>query len=173
RKELDIFNAIKFGAGQPRCHLLTTGWSIFVLQKNLVWGDAILFLRGENGELRLGIRRAGRPRNITHYSILADHIMNLNDLSPVANAVSTKSMFRVFHGPRLRRIISSKDLLSFLSYISTLKVYHKPGSTIRLHIWKILFRHRFDTSMCVMTKTHVAVQTLSDVNPDIIIGVSE
>ncbi|KAI3895688.1 hypothetical protein MKW98_025479, partial [Papaver atlanticum] len=66
RKELDIFNAIKFGdvlenvvfdehsrevdyidksvTGQPRCHLLTTSWSIFVRQKNLVWGDAILFL---------------------------------------------------------------------------------------------------------------------------------
>ncbi|KAH1224970.1 Auxin response factor 4 [Glycine max] len=44
--------------GQPRRHLLTTGWSIFVSQKNLVSGDAVLFLRGENGELRLGIRRA-------------------------------------------------------------------------------------------------------------------
>ena len=32
-------------AGQPRRHLLTTGWSIFVSQKNLVSGDAVLFLR--------------------------------------------------------------------------------------------------------------------------------
>nr|KYP71171.1 Auxin response factor 4 [Cajanus cajan] len=31
--------------GQPRRHLLTTGWSIFVNQKNLVSGDAVLFLR--------------------------------------------------------------------------------------------------------------------------------
>jgi hypothetical protein len=31
--------------GQPRRHLLTTGWSIFVSQKNLVSGDAVLFLR--------------------------------------------------------------------------------------------------------------------------------
>jgi len=37
--------------GQPRRHLLTTGWSIFVSQKNLVSGDAVLFLRGESGEL--------------------------------------------------------------------------------------------------------------------------
>lgn len=32
-------------SGQPRRHLLTTGWSIFVSQKNLVSGDAVLFLR--------------------------------------------------------------------------------------------------------------------------------
>ncbi|KAF6174421.1 hypothetical protein GIB67_024443 [Kingdonia uniflora] len=30
--------------GQPRHHLLTIGWSIFVSQKNLVSGDAVLFL---------------------------------------------------------------------------------------------------------------------------------
>ncbi|CAI9772872.1 unnamed protein product [Fraxinus pennsylvanica] len=52
-----------YSIGQPRRHLLTTGWSIFVSQKNLVLGNAILFLRGEGGELRLGIRRAARPRN--------------------------------------------------------------------------------------------------------------
>ncbi|OVA18113.1 AUX/IAA protein [Macleaya cordata] len=86
--------------GQPRRHLLTTGWSIFVSQKNLVSGDAVLFLRGENGELRLGIRRAGRPRNSIPNSILGNQNMNLNVLSPVANAVSTKSLFHVFHSPR-------------------------------------------------------------------------
>ena len=32
-------------SGQPRRHLLTTGWSLFVSQKNLVSGDAVLFLR--------------------------------------------------------------------------------------------------------------------------------
>ena len=31
--------------GQPRRHLLTTGWSVFVSQKNLTSGDAVLFLR--------------------------------------------------------------------------------------------------------------------------------
>ncbi|KAH1199188.1 Auxin response factor 4 [Glycine max] len=31
--------------GKPRWHLLTTGWSIFVSQKNLVSGDAVLFFR--------------------------------------------------------------------------------------------------------------------------------
>jgi hypothetical protein len=39
-----LFNVYCF-LGQPRRHLLTTGWSIFVSQKNLVSGDAVLFLR--------------------------------------------------------------------------------------------------------------------------------
>ncbi|CAL9133994.1 unnamed protein product [Musa acuminata var. zebrina] len=44
--------------GTPRRHLLTTGWSTFVNQKKLVAGDSIVFLRAENGELCVGIRRA-------------------------------------------------------------------------------------------------------------------
>ncbi|XP_014518437.1 auxin response factor 10-like [Vigna radiata var. radiata] len=44
--------------GTPRRHLLTTGWSSFVNQKKLVAGDSVVFLRSENGELCVGIRRA-------------------------------------------------------------------------------------------------------------------
>lgn len=46
--------------GTPRRHLLTTGWSTFVNHKKLVAGDSIVFLRAENGELCVGIRRAKR-----------------------------------------------------------------------------------------------------------------
>ncbi|GAV66412.1 AUX_IAA domain-containing protein/B3 domain-containing protein/Auxin_resp domain-containing protein [Cephalotus follicularis] len=46
--------------GTPRRHLLTTGWSSFVNQKKLVAGDSIVFLRAENGDLCIGIRRAKR-----------------------------------------------------------------------------------------------------------------
>ncbi|OWM68902.1 auxin response factor 10-like isoform X1 [Punica granatum] len=46
--------------GTPRRHLLTTGWSSFVNQKKLVAGDSIVFLRDENGELCVGIRRTKR-----------------------------------------------------------------------------------------------------------------
>lgn len=44
--------------GTPRRHLLTTGWSTFVNQKKLLAGDSIVFLRAENGDLCVGIRRA-------------------------------------------------------------------------------------------------------------------
>ncbi|KAF3455033.1 hypothetical protein FNV43_RR05481 [Rhamnella rubrinervis] len=86
--------------GQPRRHLLTTGWSIFVSQKNLVSGDAVLFLRGENGELRLGIRRAVRPRNGLPDSVVGNQNSHPSVLSLVATAISTKSMFHVFYSPR-------------------------------------------------------------------------
>ncbi|KAF9594812.1 hypothetical protein IFM89_034795 [Coptis chinensis] len=46
--------------GTPRRHLLTTGWSTFVNNKKLVAGDSIVFLRTENGDLCVGIRRAKR-----------------------------------------------------------------------------------------------------------------
>ncbi|CAI9766319.1 unnamed protein product [Fraxinus pennsylvanica] len=46
--------------GTPRRHLLTTGWSTFVNRKKLVAGDSIVFLRAENGDLCIGIRRAKR-----------------------------------------------------------------------------------------------------------------
>ncbi|KAI3461452.1 hypothetical protein Pfo_018115 [Paulownia fortunei] len=86
--------------GQPRRHLLTTGWSIFVSQKNLVSGDAVLFLRGETGELRLGIRRAARPRNGLPDSIIKNHNSYPSVLSPVANALSSNSTFPIYYSPR-------------------------------------------------------------------------
>ncbi|KAL0344636.1 UNVERIFIED_CONTAM: Auxin response factor 18 [Sesamum radiatum] len=46
--------------GTPRRHLLTTGWSNFVNHKKLVAGDSIVFLRAENGDICVGIRRAKR-----------------------------------------------------------------------------------------------------------------
>ncbi|XP_075513761.1 auxin response factor 4-like isoform X2 [Primulina tabacum] len=86
--------------GQPRRHLLTTGWSIFVSQKNLVSGDAVLFLRGEDGDLRLGIRRAARPRNGLPDSIIKNQNSYPNVLSSVANALSSNTAFHVFCSPR-------------------------------------------------------------------------
>ncbi|KAE9616686.1 putative transcription factor ARF family [Lupinus albus] len=43
---------------RPRRHLLTTGWSSFVNPKKPVAGDSVVFLRSENGDLCVGIRRA-------------------------------------------------------------------------------------------------------------------
>ncbi|CAN6276314.1 unnamed protein product [Urochloa humidicola] len=46
--------------GTPRRHLLTTGWSNFVNRKKLLAGDSIVFLRGDNGRVHVGLRRAKR-----------------------------------------------------------------------------------------------------------------
>ncbi|KAJ8626112.1 hypothetical protein MRB53_019419, partial [Persea americana] len=85
---------------QPRRHLLTTGWSAFVNKKKLVSGDAVLFLRGDNGELRLGIRRAVQLKNSGPYSVPCTQMLNLGTLAAVANAVSMKSVFHIYYNPR-------------------------------------------------------------------------
>jgi hypothetical protein len=56
--------------------------------------------RGGNGELRLGIRRAARPRNGLPESIVGNQSCSPSFLSSVANAISAKSMFHVFYSPR-------------------------------------------------------------------------
>ncbi|CAN6332012.1 unnamed protein product [Urochloa humidicola] len=103
--------------GQPRRHLLTTGWSAFVNKKKLVSGDAVLFLRGDDGELRLGVRRAAQLKNGSAFPELYNQCSNLGSLANVAHAVATKSVFHIYYNPRLSQsefiIPYSKFMKSF------------------------------------------------------------
>ncbi|QCD88252.1 auxin response factor 4 [Vigna unguiculata] len=117
--------------GQPRRHLLTTGWSIFVSQKNLVSGDAVLFLRGENGELRLGIRRAVRPRNDLPESVIGSQNCYPNVLSSVANAVSTKSKFHVFYSPRASH---ADFVVPYQRYVKSIKNPVSIGARFKMRL---------------------------------------
>ncbi|CAD6266277.1 unnamed protein product [Miscanthus lutarioriparius] len=56
--------------GQPKRHLLTTGWSVFVSAKRLVAGDSVLFIWNDNNQLLLGIRWANRPQTVMPSSVL-------------------------------------------------------------------------------------------------------
>ncbi|KAH9310078.1 hypothetical protein KI387_037989, partial [Taxus chinensis] len=85
--------------GQPRRHLLTTGWSGFVSQKRLASGDAVLFLCGNNGELRLGIRRSVRQQRNTS-SMLSSETVHVGVVAAAAHAVATNSIFHIFYNPR-------------------------------------------------------------------------
>ncbi|CAA6660184.1 unnamed protein product [Spirodela intermedia] len=75
--------------GQPRRHLLTTGWSAFVSSKRLVAGDAFIFLRGENGELRVGVRRLMRQSTNMPASIISGPSMHIGVLATASHAVKT------------------------------------------------------------------------------------
>lgn len=115
--------------GQPRRHLLTTGWSVFVSSKRLVAGDAFIFLRqvafciveiddffiilfplplnyetrifrGENGELRVGVRRLMRQLNNVPPSVISSHSMHLGVLATASHAITTGTLFSVFYKPR-------------------------------------------------------------------------
>ncbi|XP_073045506.1 auxin response factor 1-like isoform X2 [Primulina eburnea] len=100
--------------GQPRRHLLTTGWSVFVSAKKLVAGDAFIFLRGENGELRVGVRRLMRQLNKTLSSVISSHSMHLGVLATASHAISTGTLFSVFYKPRTSR---SEFIVSLNKYL--------------------------------------------------------
>nr|CAD1825411.1 unnamed protein product [Ananas comosus var. bracteatus] len=86
--------------GQPKRHLLTTGWSLFVNGKRLVAGDSVLFIRDEKQQLLLGIRRANRqPTNISS-SVLSSDSMHIGILAAAAHAAANHSPFTVFYNPR-------------------------------------------------------------------------
>ncbi|KAL6845312.1 hypothetical protein ACP4OV_024807 [Aristida adscensionis] len=96
--------------GQPRRHLLTTGWSAFINKKKLVSGDAVLFLRGEDGVLRLGVRRASQLKNVSPFPALHDQCSNHRNLGNVAQALAMKTIFHIYYNPRFTGIIvGSRD----------------------------------------------------------------
>ncbi|MCO5615040.1 hypothetical protein L7F22_069328 [Adiantum nelumboides] len=86
--------------GHPRRHLLTTGWSLFVSQKKLLAGDAVIFLRGENEKLRVGIRRAKRPQSAPQ-AVMSSESMHMGVVATALHALGTHSMFSVFFKPRI------------------------------------------------------------------------
>ncbi|KAG5563488.1 hypothetical protein RHGRI_006049 [Rhododendron griersonianum] len=91
--------------GQPRRHLLTTGWSAFVTSKRLVAGDSFVFLRGENGELRVGVRRAARQQFTMPSSEISSPSTHLRDLAAASHAVATRTLFVVSNKPRTSQFI--------------------------------------------------------------------
>ncbi|CAI9101111.1 OLC1v1038365C1 [Oldenlandia corymbosa var. corymbosa] len=91
--------------GQPRRHLLTTGWSTFVTSKRLVAGDAFVFLRGGNGELRVGVRRHARQPSPMPPSVISSQSMHLGVLATVSHAIMTRTRFLVYYKPRTSQYI--------------------------------------------------------------------
>ncbi|KAK7397447.1 hypothetical protein VNO78_18619 [Psophocarpus tetragonolobus] len=91
--------------GQPRRHLLTTGWSTFVTSKRLVAGDAFVFLRGENGGLRVGVRRAAWQQSPMPSSVISSQSMHLGVLATASHAFLTSTMFVVYYKPRISQFI--------------------------------------------------------------------
>ncbi|GAU37396.1 hypothetical protein TSUD_361010, partial [Trifolium subterraneum] len=91
--------------GQPRRHLLTTGWSTFVASKRLVAGDAFVFLRGEDGQLRVGVRRMAKQHCPMPSSVISSQCMHLGLLATASHAVMTHTMFSVYYKPRTSQFI--------------------------------------------------------------------
>nr|XP_024366632.1 auxin response factor 6-like isoform X1 [Physcomitrium patens]XP_024366633.1 auxin response factor 6-like isoform X1 [Physcomitrium patens]XP_024366635.1 auxin response factor 6-like isoform X1 [Physcomitrium patens]PNR27047.1 hypothetical protein PHYPA_030528 [Physcomitrium patens] len=86
--------------GQPRRHLLTTGWSVFVSIKRLQAGDSVLFIRDDKDHLLLGIRRANRQQSVMPSSVLSSDSMHFGVLAAASHAAATSSRFKIFYNPR-------------------------------------------------------------------------
>ncbi|KAM0866463.1 hypothetical protein ACQ4PT_042619 [Festuca glaucescens] len=92
----------------PRRHLLQT--AEYATSKNLVAGDAIVILRtcgipcrGEDGQLRVGVRRCMRSiGNMPPSEVTSDegHKTGLGILPSISHAITTRSMFTVIYRPR-------------------------------------------------------------------------
>ncbi|CAL9178544.1 unnamed protein product [Musa hybrid cultivar] len=115
--------------GQPRRHLLQSGWSVFVSSKRLVAGDAFIFLRGENGELRVGVRRAMRQQNNVPSSVISSHSMHLGVLATAWHAVNTGTMFTVYYKPRTS---PSEFIVPFDQYVESIKRNHSVGMRFKM-----------------------------------------
>ncbi|GMH23294.1 hypothetical protein Nepgr_025137 [Nepenthes gracilis] len=86
--------------GQPKRHLLTTGWSVFVSSKRLFAGDSVLFVRDETSQLLLGVRRANRQQPAVASSVISSDSMHIGILAAAAHASANNSPFTVFYNPR-------------------------------------------------------------------------
>ncbi|XP_068661821.1 auxin response factor 2A-like isoform X2 [Aristolochia californica] len=115
--------------GQPRRHLLTSGWSTFVSLKKLVAGDAFIFLRDESGELRVGVRRAMRPTKSASTSVISSHTMQIGVLATASHAISTGTMFSVYYRPRTS---PSEFIIPYDQYVQSVGSNYSVGMRFRM-----------------------------------------
>ncbi|KAK8583775.1 hypothetical protein V6N12_068034 [Hibiscus sabdariffa] len=115
--------------GQPRRHLLQSGWSVFVSSKRLVAGDAFIFLRGENGELRVGVRRAMRQQANVPSSVISSHSMHLGVLATAWHAFTTRTIFTVYYKPRTS---PAEFIVPFDQYMESMKNNYSIGMRFKM-----------------------------------------
>ncbi|KAK9076886.1 hypothetical protein SSX86_005221 [Deinandra increscens subsp. villosa] len=140
--------------GQPKRHLLTTGWSHFVSGKRLCSGDSVLFIRDENQQLLLGIRRANRqPTNVSS-SVLSSNSMHIGILAAAAHAAANNSPFTVFYNPRA----------SPSEFVIPLAKYYKAVCSNQISLG-MRFRMMFETEESGTRRYMGTITGISDVDP--------
>ncbi|XP_073526273.1 uncharacterized protein [Phyllobates terribilis] len=140
--------------GQPKRHLLTTGWSVFVSAKRLVAGDAVIFIWNEKNQLLLGIRRANRPQTVMPSSVLSSDSMHIGLLAAAAHAAATNSRFSIFYNPRA---CPSEFVVPLAKYVKT--VYHTRVSV------GMRFRMLFETEESSVRRYMGTITDISDLDP--------
>ncbi|KAL8171282.1 hypothetical protein V2J09_023086 [Rumex salicifolius] len=140
--------------GQPKRHLLTTGWSIFVSAKKLVAGDSVLFIWNEQNQLFVGIRRANRPQNAMPSSVMSSDSMHIGLLAAAAHAAATNSCFTIFFNPRTS---PSEFVIPMSKYVKA--VFHTRVSI------GMRFRMLFETEESSVRRYMGTITGISDLDP--------
>ncbi|CAN1291089.1 Auxin response factor 19 [Linum perenne] len=139
--------------GQPKRHLLTTGWSVFVSNKRLFAGDSVLFIRDEKQQLLLGIRHANRQQPALSSSVISSDSMHIGILAAAAHAAANNSPFTVFYNPRAS---PSEFVIPFSKYNKAM--YTQVSAGMR-------FRMMFETEESGVRRYMGTVTGVSDLDP--------
>ncbi|KAK8295038.1 hypothetical protein V6Z11_D05G037900 [Gossypium hirsutum] len=139
--------------GQPKRHLLTTGWSVFVSTKRLFAGDSVLFIRDAKSQLLLGLRRANRQQPALSSSVISSDSMHIGILAAAAHAAANFSPFTIFYNPRA----------SPSEFVVPLAKYYKAMYTqVSLGM---RFRMMFETEESGVRRYMGTVTGISDLDP--------
>ncbi|XP_073298128.1 auxin response factor 19-like isoform X2 [Primulina huaijiensis] len=140
--------------GQPKRHLLTTGWSLFVSGKRLFAGDSVLFIRDEKQQLLLGTRRANRQPTYLSSSVLSSDSMHIGILAAAAHAAANNSPFTVFYNPRA----------SPSEFVIPLAKYYKSVCSNQISLG-MRFRMMFETEESGTRRYMGTITGISDLDP--------
>ncbi|GLJ28154.1 hypothetical protein SUGI_0553070 [Cryptomeria japonica] len=116
---------------EKRIHLLTVGWKVFVNSKRLVAGDAFIFLRDENGELRVRVRRAMCQQSNIPSSVISSGRMQIAVLAAASHAISRRTKFSVYYKPRNS---PSEFIIPYDQYMEAMNSNFLVGMRFRMRI---------------------------------------
>ncbi|KAI4376396.1 hypothetical protein MLD38_014164 [Melastoma candidum] len=150
----NVWNFRHIYRGQPKRHLLTTGWSLFVRGKRLFAGDSVLFVRDEKQQLLLGIRRANRQPTSLSSSVLSSDSIHIGVLAAAAHAAANNSPFTVFYKPRA----------SPSEFVVPLAKYNKAVYSYQVSTG-MRFRMLFETEESGTRRYMGTVTGISDIDP--------
>lgn len=105
-----VFESVILDSFFSCVHCVLEGWPI-----GLLW--YIFFHRGENGELRVGVRRLTRQQSTMPSSVISSTSMHLGVLATASHAVTTQTLFVVYYKPRFVWLLVRLDAL-YLIYFS-------------------------------------------------------
>ncbi|XWS70111.1 hypothetical protein CRYUN_Cryun03dG0021100 [Craigia yunnanensis] len=139
--------------GQPKRHLLTTGWSVFVSTKRLFAGDSVLFIRDEKSQLLLGIRHANRQQPALSSSVISSDSMHIGILAAAAHAAANNSPFTIFYNPRAS---PSEFVIPLVKYNKAMYTQVSLG---------MRFRMMFETEESGVRRYMGTITGISDLDP--------